>query len=244
MALTEDQIRQQINVLATKTSENSEMVYKANATLNKALNPEFFSGNATKIVNAINQLALSNKANEEAIVGMVNKVNDILLDTSNYTNNLIWEEVKELSGKDTIIECINSILKGDNLNNILNISIDDVGKVLVVEQKEDGEITTVAKFLDSVTASADKIEYFNELLPEVNNIKDAIDFLIANPPSNNGGGITNPSGSVDWDNIQNKPNVGNALELDEDSLDLIDENGDVLSSIELVSDDEIDDMLS
>ena len=244
MALTEDQIRQQINVLATKTSENSEMVYKANATLNKALNPEFFSGNATKIVNAINQLALSNKANEEAIVGMVNKVNDILLDTSNYTNNLIWEEVKELSGKDTIIECINSILKGDNLNNILNISIDDVGKVLVVEQKEDGKVTTVAKFLDSVTASADKIEYFNELLPEVNNIKDAIDFLIANPPSNNGGGIVNPSGSVDWDNIQNKPNVGNALELDDDSLDLIDENGDVLSSIELVSDDEIDDMLS
>jgi hypothetical protein len=96
VALSEDQIRQQINVLAQKTSENTEMVYKANATLNKALNPEFFSGNSTKIVNAINQLALANSANEEALVSIANKVNELLLDTNNDANKAMWEETKEL----------------------------------------------------------------------------------------------------------------------------------------------------
>ena len=45
MALSEEQIKQQIDVLTTKTSENPEMVYKAIAALNKGLNPEYFSGN-------------------------------------------------------------------------------------------------------------------------------------------------------------------------------------------------------
>lgn len=44
----------QFNVLSTKTADNTKMTYKSSATLNKALNPNVFTGASTSIVNAIN----------------------------------------------------------------------------------------------------------------------------------------------------------------------------------------------
>ena len=58
MALTEEELKQQANVLATKTEDNPNMPYKANATLNKGLNPDYYSGQYTKIVNALNKLVM------------------------------------------------------------------------------------------------------------------------------------------------------------------------------------------
>ena len=239
MALSEDQIRQQINVLTQKTSENTEMVYKANAILNKALNPEFFSGNSTKIVNAINELALANSANEEALVAIANKVNSLLLDTSNDSNNIVWEEVKSLSGQDTVIEVINSILKGKNQAQILNFDIDDNGKVLTIATDENGQVTTLAQKIDEII-SADKIAYSNNQAPDVTNIKDAIDYLIAR--QGEGGETTTPE-YVEWNDIQNKPDFGSSLYLDTECLVLRNEYGDVISTVELITDSEIDELL-
>ena len=56
--MTDEQLMLQLEILTSKTDQNPNMVYKANAALNKALNPSFFSGNATTIGNAINDLAV------------------------------------------------------------------------------------------------------------------------------------------------------------------------------------------
>lgn len=240
VALSEDQIRQQINVLTQKTSENAEMVYKANATLNKALNPEFFSGNSTKIVNAINQLALANAANEEALVSIANKVNELLLDTNNDANKAMWEETKELSGKDTTVGIINSILKGESVSQVLGVKAEDEGKVLTVSVDEFGKVNTVAKQIEEIV-SAEKISYSNNDVPGVNNIKDAIDYLIEHQGE---GGIVNPgSSSVEWDDIQNKPTLGSKMYIDEDQLVLVDKDDIIISAVDLVTDEDIDSLL-
>ena len=104
MALTEEQILQQINVLTTKTSENTQMTYKTNGTLNKALNPDVFSGTNTKIVNAINLLASMADTATATSIAVAEKLNSILLDIDATDNVAVWENVKNLMEKNTIIE--------------------------------------------------------------------------------------------------------------------------------------------
>lgn len=169
MALTEEQILQQINVLTTKTSENTSMAYKANATLNKGLNPEYFSGNNTKIVNALNLLAEKNAANDLTTKTVAAKVNEILLDTTSGSGIVIWAETKELMGKDTIIEGINSILKGEKAVQILGVTEADINKVLSVAVDENGGL--ILKAIDQISGggSIEKDVTWEDILdkPEV-----------------------------------------------------------------------------
>ena len=96
MAMTEEELKMQLDILTTKTEDNPDMVYKANAMLNQGLNPEYFTGNNTKIVNAINLLAEESVKTSEVAQLVAEKVNEILLDTSSDENKLIWENLKDL----------------------------------------------------------------------------------------------------------------------------------------------------
>lgn len=175
MALTEEQILQQINVLTTKTSENTSMAYKANATLNKGLNPEYFSGNNTKIVNALNLLAEKNAANDLTTKTVAAKVNEILLDTTSGSGIVIWTETKELMGKDTIIEGINSILKGEKAVQILGITEADINKVLSVAVDENGDL--ILKAIDQISGggSIEKDITWEDILDKPEVIVDSME---------------------------------------------------------------------
>ena len=63
-----DKQQVQYDVLTFKldSTTNPKLVYKAMTTANKGLNPKFFSGNYTKIVNILNKFAndMKNKAIE------------------------------------------------------------------------------------------------------------------------------------------------------------------------------------
>lgn len=175
MALTEEQILQQINVLTTKTSENTSMAYKANATLNKGLNPEYFSGNNTKIVNALNLLAEKNAANDLTTKTVAAKVNEILLDTTSGSGIVIWAETKELMGKDTIIEGINSILKGEKAVQILGVTEADINKVLSVAVDENGDL--ILKAIDQISGggSIEKDVTWEDILDKPEVIVDSME---------------------------------------------------------------------
>lgn len=175
MALTEEQILQQINVLTTKTSENTSMAYKANATLNKGLNPEYFSGNNTKIVNALNLLAEKNAANDLTTKTVAAKVNEILLDTTSGSGIVIWAETKELMGKDTIIEGINSILKGEKAVQILGVTEADINKVLSVAVDENGDL--ILKAIDQISGggSIEKDITWEDILDKPEVIVDSME---------------------------------------------------------------------
>ena len=75
MAMSDEELLLQMNILASKTEDNPNMVFKANKTLNKGLNPDYFTGQDTKIVNAINMLAETTVKVTEVAALVADKVN-------------------------------------------------------------------------------------------------------------------------------------------------------------------------
>lgn len=242
MALTDEQILQQINVLTTKTSENPNMAFKTNATLNKGLNPDYFSGNDSKIVNAINKLAKINEANDSLVKTIADSVNSVLLDTKTTEGADIWAQTKELMGANTVIEGINNILSGGVQDKILNFTIDDAGKVLTVQIDDQGKaIAKPQSIEDMINVTIDNLLYSNDKAPSVDNVHEALDYLFNNLGQGGSGGTVITD--VDWEDIKNKPEIANQLELDEEKLVLKNEQGHIVSEVQLVSDEDIDNML-
>ena len=207
MALTEEQLQQQLNILATKTSDNSLMVFSALSGVNKGLDPSVFSGNNTKIVNAINKLAKDITALKNDVSATLNKVNEVMLDTSSTENAAFWEETKELMGKDTVIEGLRHMLESNLEHKILGLQPDDEGKMLSVGIDDAGNPTVIA----------------------------------VDAPTGGGGGVDGP---VDWEDISNRPMVANNLIIDDDSLSLMSNNNEEIATVNLVSNDDIDEMIN
>lgn len=232
MAMSEEELKRQLDILTTKTSENPDMVYRANASLNKGLNPDYFTGNNTKIVNAINWLAENNVQTSQLAEIVANKVNEILLDTSIDANNDIWKNVKELMEMDTIIEGIQRILEGKQQDKVLGITPDDIGKILSVVQAEDGEM--MVKAIDNILSPA-QMEYTHEDHPEVQTVEGALDKLFEMQSQS----LT----EINWDMIMNKPEIPTGLELTDESLVMMSDNGE-MSEVPLMTDEDVSNLLS
>jgi predicted RNA binding protein with dsRBD fold (UPF0201 family) len=227
MAMTDEELLLQMNILTTATENNENMKYRANAALNKGLNPEFFTGNNTKIVNAINLLAETSVTVADLSEAVANKVNEILMDTSSNANRVIWENVKELMEMDTIIEGIQRILEGKQQDKILGITPDDIGKILSVSQAEDGEM--MVKAIDNIL-NPGQMEYTIEEYPEVQTVENALDKLSELQ--------NNKIDEVTWDMIMNKPAIPTGLELTSEALVMNDDDGE-MSSVPLMTDEDI-----
>ena len=232
MAMSDEELLLQMNILASKTEDNPDMVFKANKTLNKGLNPEYFTGNNTKIVNAINMLAETTVKVTEVSSLVTEKVNELLLDTSVDENKLLWDKLKELMEMDTIIEGLHRILDGKQQDKILGITPDDIGKILSVAQAEDGEM--MVKAIDNIL-NPSQMEYTHEEYPEVKTVEGALDKLF----ELQGNGIS----EVTWDMIMNKPEIPTGLELTNESLVMMSENGN-MSEVPLMTDEDVNNLLS
>ena len=254
MALTEEQILQQINVLTTRTSENTQMTYKSNGTLNKALNPDFFSGNNTKIVNAINLLASMADTATATSNAVAEKLNSILLDIDATDNVAVWENVKNLMEKNTIIEGLESILQGEHADKILGLNAADAGKVLSIDV--DGNGNVVLKAIDAVAGgngepvevSVESLQYVNDKAPEVTNVKEALDHVIDKIAEGDfGGGELGGGtivGEITWDMIDDRPEfIADNLELTDSQL-ILKDGTSILSTVELINDEDISDIIN
>lgn len=236
--MTPEELKLQVDILTTKTDEqsNPDMIYHVNAALNKGLNPQYFEDNHTKIVNAINKLAEDAIMTHSIAKDIADKVNEILLDVSNEENKTIWEDTKHLMERDTIIEGIQRILQGKQQDKILGITPADIGKVLTVDQGSDGEMKVKAIDMSISNIPAEDVTYFNPDYDHISNVSEAIDMILNNIE---GSGILD---NLTWDIIKGKPDIPNKLELTDRELILKSDDGD-MSSVDLVSDDDIDDML-
>lgn len=245
MALSNEELLQQVNILATRTDDNKEMKFNKMPGINKGLNPDFFTGNNTKIVNAINKLATEVNALETAVVDMINKTNSVLMDVNSIENQEVWEETKKLMGEDTIIEGIRALLDGKMQDKVLGFDEEDEGKVLtvaiddagnpVVKPVDMGDIGTGGGSVEDVI-SAYTVTYLNGDHPEMTNVGQAIDHIMDT--------IANFDFEVTWKDIKNKPKIGNKLELDEDSLNLLSNKDVELSAVPLMTDDDIFDLIN
>ena len=227
MAMTDEELKLQLDILTSKTSDNPDMVYRANGTLNKGLNPQYFTGNNTKIVNAINYLAETTVNVTELSGAVAAKVNEILLDISSDANKVIWENVKNLMEMDTVIEGLERILQGKQQDKILGITPDDIGKILSVSQAEDGEM--MVKAINNIL-NPSQMEYVNEEHPEINNVEDALNKLFEMQ--------NNAIDNVTWEMIMDKPAIPTGLELTEEALVMNDDDGE-MSSVPLMTDEDI-----
>ena len=103
--MTDEELYQlQIDILTRKLSDNPNMVFKANVITNKGLNPEFFTGQQTRIVNALNTLASSAYIAVDAAEAALNRVNTYVIDMAQMDTETKWENLKVLMGKPNIVE--------------------------------------------------------------------------------------------------------------------------------------------
>lgn len=235
MALSNEELLLQMNILASKTDEktNANMVYNTIAALNKGLNPEVFSGNNTKIVNAINLIASMAGNAETMVTNLIAKTNDILMETADDNGKAIWEHVKELMEQPTIIQGLQRMLEGKQQDKLLGITPEDVGKILTVDQAEDGEM--MVKAIDNIL-NGEAIVYQNEEHPEITNMSQAIDKLFEVSKMH--------LEVVTWENIVDKPEVVTGIELIDNKLVLIDEDEDEVDSIDITTDEDIENIIS
>lgn len=253
MAMTDEELMLQMNILVSKISDNPNMPYKASTTLNKGLNPEFFSGNYTKVVNALNKLAAEAKEVNANAAKVANKVNEILLDTSNTENQAIWEQLKVSMGQPTIIQGLLDLYEGKSANKLLglgDLNVEDAaGKVLSIDKDEDGNLIfkAVSHVAEIPEVKATDIAYVNNFNDEITNVKNALDFVIDSITNGNigdgGSGTPSVPNKVTWEMIENRPTVvADNMYLSSTHLELKD--GDtVVSSIPLLSDGEVDVLL-
>lgn len=94
----------------------------------------------------------------------------------------------------------------------------------------------IANKVNELTSNiiAEDIKYSNKDFEELKSVASAIDYLLANNNSNI---------IFDWENMQNKPQLANKLELTQSELILKSDN-DSMSSVPLMEDNDIDIIIS
>ena len=106
MALTDEEKVLQAGILAEKTDEatNPNMTYSSMVTSNKGLNPAYFTGNNTKIVNAINSTYKQTQIAMTTVNSFGNKINGVLLDIGTTDGLAKLEQLRTDMGHQTLIE--------------------------------------------------------------------------------------------------------------------------------------------
>ena len=106
MALTDQEKVLQAGILAEKTdtTTNPNMVYSASGATNKGLNPAYFSGNNTKMVNAMNATYKQAEMAMSTVNGFGDKIDNILLNTETSEGTAKLEQLRTDMGYQTLIE--------------------------------------------------------------------------------------------------------------------------------------------
>ena len=106
MALTDQEKVLQAGILAEKTdtTTNPNMVYSTAGAANKGLNPAYFTGNNTKIVNAMNKTYKQAEMAMSTVGTFGNKLDDILLNTETSEGQTKLEQLRTDMGQQTLIE--------------------------------------------------------------------------------------------------------------------------------------------
>lgn len=94
----------QLDILTTKTADNPNMTYSTSTAKNKALNPNYFSGNDTKIVNAINSTYKQAQTAMTTVTNFGSKLDNILLNTETSDGSAKLEQLRVDMGHQTLIE--------------------------------------------------------------------------------------------------------------------------------------------
>ena len=228
MALTEEQLSLQLAILTGKIEDNTSMTYSGIVSRNKGLNPNYFSGNYTAIVNALNSMYKNMVDVSNNSETTVNSVVEKLGSNDSEDAIVAWTELKNKiqeinSTYSTMTQAMLAILSGNAVAQMFNVTTADKGKVLTIDTDEEGKV--VVNTISATAAGAvtvETIDYVNENYTDLTNVKLAIDYLLANNTT-----------TIKWNDIEGKPNVPDTLNLTETELEL--KSGDsVISTVTMV----------
>ena len=110
-----DKQQVQYDVLTFKldSTTNPKLVYKAMPTANKGLDPKFFSGNNTKIVNILNKFAKDMKDTSDIVNKVYDTYNPVVLNTTTDEGKALLEKMRLATGKDTLVESVTALANGE-----------------------------------------------------------------------------------------------------------------------------------
>ena len=110
-----DKQQVQYDVLTFKldSTTNPKLVYKAMPTANKGLDPNFFSGNSTKLVNILNKFAKDMKDTSDIVNKVYNTYNPVVLNTTTDEGKALLEKMRLATGKDTLVESVTALANGE-----------------------------------------------------------------------------------------------------------------------------------
>lgn len=241
MALTDEQVLQQLNVLTEKTSDNDSMKYTKSTRTNKGLNPEKFSSYNSKIVNAINLLYNDSLKIQADAAASTQMINDVMGSTLVTENQEVWNSVIEIltnikPAYKNMIYASKAILTGEAISQILQVSKEDKGKLLSIDLDEENNViikTVPAGSGGSITSlDASAVTYSNTNITSLTNVKEAIDYM-----------LTNNVSEINWENIKNKPDLADGLGLTDTALVLKSGEKD-MSTIELMNETDVTEIVS
>ena len=98
-----NQVAYEVFTTKLDTKTNPLMVYKTAAITNKGLNPEYFTGNATKVVNILNKLARDLDYASNTIGNVYSKYNPVVGDTDNPDVQVYYNALKEATGQESLL---------------------------------------------------------------------------------------------------------------------------------------------
>lgn len=241
MALTDEQVLQQLNVLTEKTSDNASMKYTKSTRTNKGLNPEKFSSYNSKIVNAINLLYNDSLKIQADAAASTQMINDVMGSTLVTENQEVWNSVIEIltnikPAYKNMIYASKAILTGEAISQILQVSKEDKGKLLSIDLDEENNViikTVPAGSGGSITSlDASAVTYSNTNITSLTNVKEAIDYM-----------LTNNVSEINWENIKNKPDLADGLGLTDTALVLKSGEKD-MSTVELMNETDVTEIVN
>ena len=243
MALTDEQVLQQLTVLTEKTSDNASMKYTKSARTNKGLNPEKFSSYNSKIVNAINLLYDDSLQIQADAAASTQMINDVMGSTLVTENQEVWNSVVEILKNiqptyKNMIFASKAILTGEAISQILQVSKEDKGKLLSIDLDEENNviIKTVPAGSgtggDITSLDASSVTYSNTNVTSLTNVKEAIDYM-----------LTNNVSEINWENIKNKPDLADGLGLTDAALVLKSGEKD-MSTVELMTETDVTEIVN
>ena len=243
MALTDEQVLQQLNVLTEKTSDNASMKYTKAARTNKGLNPEKFSSHNSKIVNAINLLYDDSLKIQADAAASTQMINDVMGSTLLIENQEVWDSVVAILTNiqpkyNNMIYASKAILTGEAISQILQVSKEDKGKLLSIDLDEENNVIIKTVPIPSgsggsiTSLDASSVTYSNTNITSLTNVKEAIDYM-----------LTNNVSEINWENIKNKPDLADGLGLTDTALVLKSGEKD-MSTVELMNETDVTEIVS
>ena len=110
-----DKQQVQYDVLTFKldSTTNPKLVYKTMPAMNKGLDPKFFSGTNTKLVNILNTFAKKMKDTSDIVNKVYNTYNPVVLNTTTDEGKALLEKMRLATGKDTLVESVTALANGE-----------------------------------------------------------------------------------------------------------------------------------